>query len=172
MTWREAFARLRQDYLATFEAHRDNGGKLATVATVRFLAVFLMRISQVAGALHPILGYGLKQINHLLTGADIAWQANIGGGFQLFHPTGVVIGPKVRIGQNCSLQQGVTLGDATSSRRGNTGSPVIGDRVACGPGVCIVGMLSVGDDVTIAPNAVVTRSVPAGVVAKGVPARW
>lgn len=46
----------------------------------------------------------------------------------------------------------------------------IGDNVYMGVGVKVIPGVTIGDDAVIAAGAVVTRDVPAGVLAKGVPA--
>ena len=46
----------------------------------------------------------------MLTGADIAYEAQVGPGLVLYHPTGVVIGPGARVGARATIMQGVTLG--------------------------------------------------------------
>lgn len=170
--WREPLRRLKDDYRRGAQSARHGSGVLSTFLTVKFVAVSLFRLSQAAGSCVPILGHALKQLNHLITGADIAWQAEIGPGLQLFHPTGVVVGPEVRIGADCSLQQGVTLGHAWSRKRGMGGSPTLGAQVVCGPGARVLGAITLGQGVVVAPNSVVTRDVPDRAVARGIPATW
>jgi serine O-acetyltransferase len=143
---------------------------LFTFATVRYQAVFLYRLSHHAGRLNPVLGQLTKQVNHLWTGADIAWQAHIGGDLVLFHPTGVVIGPSVSIESGCEIQQGVTLGDAGRKSHGEADSPSIGRNAYIGAGARVVGSIRIGDDVTIGANAVVIKDVPNNSIAVGVPA--
>jgi len=63
---------------------------LRTTPTVRYLAVLLFRLSQIVGARLPPAGAFVKQLNHVITGTDIAFEAQIGGGLLLYHPTGVV----------------------------------------------------------------------------------
>lgn len=48
---------------------------------------------------------------------DIHPGASIGGGLMLDHGTGVVIGETARIGKNCSILHGVTLG-GTGNEKG------------------------------------------------------
>lgn len=51
------------------------------------------------------------------------------------------------------------------------GVPRIDNGVMLGAGCVLLGGIEVGDGAVIGANAVVTRSVPAGCVAVGVPAR-
>lgn len=145
-------------------------GVLPTVLTVRFLATFLYRASARAGAFVPLLGFALKQLNHVITGADIAWSSRIGPGLVLWHPTGVVIGSGVVVGRDARLQQGVTLGAARTRTR-QDGNPVLGDEVCVGAGARVLGPVQIGDRARIGANAVVLKDVPAGASAVGVPAR-
>ncbi|MFD6140842.1 serine O-acetyltransferase [Promicromonospora sp. NPDC060271] len=145
-------------------------GVLPTVLTLRFLATFLYRASARAGSSVPVLGSVLKQLNHAITGADIAWSARIGPGLVLWHPTGVVIGPRVVVGRDARVQQGITLG-AARSRTGQDGDPVLGDGVYVGAGARVLGPVRVGDRARIGANAVVLTDVPADASAVGVPAR-
>lgn len=145
---------------------------LAALLTVAALAVILFRLAQAAGRVHPLLGHLVKQVNHVLTGADLAWQAQVGPGLRLYHPTGVVLGPFVRIGAQCRVQQGVTVGGTGGDVRTPGDSPTLGDRVRLGAGAKVVGPVTLGDDVLVGANAVVVRSVPAGATAVGVPARY
>lgn len=145
-------------------------GVLPTVLTLRFLATFLYRASARAGSSVPVLGSVLKQVNHAITGADIAWSARIGPGLVLWHPTGVVIGPRVVVGRDARVQQGITLG-AARSRTGKDGDPVLGDGVYVGAGARVLGPVRVGDRARIGANAVVLIDVPDDASAVGVPAR-
>lgn len=101
---------------------------------------------------------------------DIPLTASIGPGLYLArHPGGIVVNDDCRIGANCNLSQGVTLGQANRGPR--AGAPRIGDRVYIGPGAKVLGAVSVGSDAAIGANAVVTHDVPDGAVVAGIPAR-
>jgi len=160
---------LSADLAALCGGHRRNA--LEAMGSVRFLAVALFRLSQAAGRRSGVLGRLVKQVNHVLTGADLAWQAEIGPGLVLYHPTGVVIGPGVRLGANARIQQGVTLGLRGAPGDGESGSPVIGDGVGLGAGSRVLGPITVGDHARVGANAVVVRDVAAGTTVVGVPAR-
>ncbi|WP_179716562.1 serine O-acetyltransferase [Petropleomorpha daqingensis] len=144
---------------------------VGSVLTLRTLAVVLFRLSQAIGRHSPVLAGVLKQVNQLLTGADVAWQASIGPRLSLYHPAAVVIGPYCVIGARCKIQSSVTIGGGNGMQGGKDDSPTIGDDVAIGPGARILGPVSIGRRVLIGANAVVTRDVPEGSFARGVPAR-
>jgi len=102
-------------------------------------------------------------------GTEIPWQTEPGAGLLLPHPGGIVIHPGVRIGKNCTVLQGVTIGNNLYQDRNAVA--VIGENVIISAGVVIVGPVTIGDNVTIGANAVVTRDIPSGCVVAGVPAQ-
>jgi serine O-acetyltransferase len=64
----------------------------------------------------------------------------------------------------------VTLG-GTSLVRGAKRHPTLGRNVVVGAGAKVLGGFTVGDGAAIGSNAVVTKPVPAGATAVGIPAR-
>jgi serine O-acetyltransferase len=102
-------------------------------------------------------------------GISLPPETVIGPGFYVGHHGGIVVHTEVRIGANCNLSHGVTIGLASRGER--FGCPTIGDNVYIGPGAKIFGKITIGDRAAIGANAVVTRDVPAHKVAVGMPAR-
>jgi serine O-acetyltransferase len=142
------------------------------VPTVRFLAVLLLRIAQSAGLRIAVAGSVVKQVNHVLTGADIAYQARIGPGLVLYHPTGVVMGPGCRIGANARIMQGATIGsNAVTVGEASARSPSIGDDAFIGPHAVLFGDVRLGNRVQVGAGSVVTSSFGDDVVVAGAPAR-
>jgi serine O-acetyltransferase len=117
----------------------------------------------------PVTRFWWRQVHRfwsVITQADIPLETRIGGGLCLPHPNGIVIHPAAVIGPNCLIFQQVTIGMASDA-----GAPVIGGHVDIGAGAKILGGVILGDDVVVGANAVVTRDIPAGHVARGIPAR-
>jgi serine O-acetyltransferase len=100
-------------------------------------------------------------------GLHIHYGTDIGGGLYIPHALNIVINNACRIGRNCSLSHGVTLGAANRGSR--VGSPTIGDSVYIAPGAVVFGAISVGDNAAIGSNCVVTKDVPSYGVVVGVP---
>ena len=131
-------------------------------------------------ALLDLVSFFLQRFLTALTSIDIDANAHIGPGLWIPHAGYVVIGP-VRMGRNCEIFQGVTLGESESTLTGRPrgpgtagrppGVPALGDRVWVGPGAVIAGAVTVGDDASIGANSLVVRDVPPRGVVLGVPAR-
>lgn len=134
-------------------------------------AVLLHRLA------HACWGMGLKWlgrfVSHIsrgLTGIEIHPAAVVGERVFFDHASGVVVGETAEIGDDCTIYQGVTLG-GTSLYRGEKRHPTLGRNVVVGAGAKVLGGFTVGDGARIGSNSVVTRPVPAGATAVGIPAR-
>ncbi len=91
-------------------------------------------------------------------GIEIDSFQNIDSGLNLVHPYCITINPLARIGKNCVIFKGATVGSIRSGKR--KGFPTIGDNVVIGLNSTIVGGVTIGDDVFVAPNAFVNFDVP------------
>jgi serine O-acetyltransferase len=107
----------------------------------------------------------------ILTNIDLPLAMEIGPGLYIPHTGYIVVNGLAKIGANCTLTQGVTIGHRGGGRDTAEGSPVIGNRVYVGPAAAIIGPISIGDDALIGVGAVVIKSVPRGGVMVGNPAR-
>jgi serine O-acetyltransferase len=105
-----------------------------------------------------------------VTGIEIHPGAVLGARVFIDHGYGVVIGETAEVGDDCTIYQGVTLG-GTSLTRGAKRHPTLGRNVVVGAGAKVLGPFTVGDGANIGSNAVVTKAVPAGATAVGIPAR-
>ena len=80
-----------------------------------------------------------------------------------------IIDKNVRIGDNVSILQGVTLGGTGKSEEDR--HPKIGNGVLIGAGAKVLGNITVGDYAKVASGSVVLKAVPSGCTVAGVPAR-
>jgi serine O-acetyltransferase len=102
-------------------------------------------------------------------GIQIPARVHLGEGFLMPHFGTIVINSNSFIGRNCTILQGVTIGN---TKRGKfKGAPTIGDSVYIGPGACVVGAVTIGNNVLIAPNAYVNIDIPSDSIVMGNPAK-
>jgi serine O-acetyltransferase len=102
-----------------------------------------------------------------VTGISLPKSAEIGPGLRIHHFGNIFINPGVRIGANCTLRQGVTIGNRVE----NGPVPVIGDDVDFGAYAQVLGGVRIGNGCRIGAMAVVLCDVPDGGTAVGNPAR-
>lgn len=100
-------------------------------------------------------------------GLEIPPSAEIGPGLYLGHAFNITVNPAARIGKNVNLHKGVVIGQENRGPR--KGAPVIGDRVWVGANAVIVGKVTVGNDVLVAPGAYINCDVPSHSVVVGNP---
>lgn len=104
-------------------------------------------------------------------GIELPRKLTIGKGLSLYHGQALVVNKNTVIGAHCVLRNSTTIGhkklaDGTFSR-----SPRIGNYVDIGANVCIIGDITIGDNVIIGAGAVVTKDIPANSIVVGNPAR-
>lgn len=109
----------------------------------------------------------LFRIVETATGVSFSKSVEIGPGLKIWHFGGIFINPDVKIGANCTLRQGVTIGNRVEGGP----APVIDDDVEFGAYAQVLGGLHVGRGAKIGAMAVVLHDVPAGATAVGNPAR-
>ena len=83
-------------------------------------------------------------------------------GLRIHHWGAIIINKDAKIGRNCDIYPGVVIGITSGNK-----VPVIGSNCFIGSGAKVFGNITVGDDVLIAPNAVVTKNIPDNVVVGG-----
>lgn len=88
-----------------------------------------------------------------------------GPGLSIAHWGTIAVEGKARIGKNCRIHQGVTIG----SSKGQV--PVIGDNCFIGANACVIGGVTLGNNVKIGAGAVIIHSFGDNAVLVGNPAR-
>lgn len=96
---------------------------------------------------------------------QIPLSAHIGYGLYLGHNTGIIVNGSATIGSNVNLSQFSTIGSMKAA------AGTVEDEAYLGPNVCLVEQVRVGRRAMVGAGAIVTRDIPAGASAAGVPAR-
>lgn len=149
-------------YLQDLARYKGNPG--------RFLKVYLYMFRYLQFGTNPFLKklFGflfskLSSFKHL----EISPIMSIGGGIYWGHLCCITINSNAVIGQNCNIHKGVTIGQESRGKR--KGTPIIGNKVWIGVGAVVVGKITIGDDVMIAPNSFVNTDIPPHSVVYGNP---
>lgn len=165
---------LRQDYDHFLRlSHLPEGRSLwRACLSPRVAPVVLLRL---AGALKAknlgILAAPLRLLLLFIFRVEVPATAHIEPGLVLPHPGGIVLG-SAKIGRNVVIFQNVTLGArAFDGAHDLTTRPSLEDNVIIGAGAVVLGPVTVGSGATVAANSLVTRDVPPGATALGVPAQ-
>lgn len=108
-------------------------------------------------------------IHSYFYGYQINPSTKIGKGLYIGHRGTIIINGKAIIGECCNLSPGVTIGQTNRGVR--KGAPVIGNKVWIGTNAVLVGNITVGDNVLIAPNAYVNIDIPENSIVIGNPAK-
>lgn len=92
-----------------------------------------------------------------------------GPGLSIAHCGTIVVAGKARVGSNCRIHEGVTIG----ATNGTSDAATIGDNVFIGSGAKIIGGVKISSNVQIAANCVVVKDIISdkGCTVGGVPAK-
>jgi serine O-acetyltransferase len=172
------FKRLRSDIDAIME--RDPAARSRAEVILcypGFQALLIYRLAHGLWRRNWLLsGRFVSHIGRILTNIEIHPGASIGVRLVIDHGSGVVIGETSVIGDDVTLYQGVTLGGTSPaidsrSQVNRKRHPTLEDGVIIGSGAQVLGPIVIGEGARVGANAVVTRDIPRGVTAAGIPAR-
>lgn len=125
-----------------------------------FHAAILYRLSHSSRAYCGLAGKALAAFFYWLGrhwyGCDLSPQARLYGGLILPHPRGIVVAPGVTVGPRAWIFQNVTLGGAP----GKSGMPTIGADARIFTGAVISGPVTIGDNVLVGANTVISWDIP------------
>ena len=99
---------------------------------------------------------------------DLDIKANmVGYGLYLPHIVGggIIVNCK-SVGNYCAINSGVVLGNKSTGE-----VPTVGNYVDLTIGCKIIGGVTIGDNVVVAPNSVVVKDVPNNAIVTGIPAK-
>ncbi len=122
-----------------------------------FRYTYWLRIAQSSKGLIWVLAkLRLRRMMHRY-GYEFSEKCTIGPGLAIMHLGGIAVNHRAVIGKNCTIYHGVTIGGDLGRR---LGAPKIGDMVWIGAKATIVGAVTVGSRVLVAPNSYVNFDVP------------
>lgn len=109
----------------------------------------------------------LNRLSHKY-GVEFLGNRNIGEGLIIGHWGRIVINGNAKFGNEIMLTHGVTIGRDIRGKR--AGAPTFGNKICIRTNSTVVGNITIGDDVLIAPNTFVNFDVPSHSVVIGNPA--
>jgi serine acetyltransferase len=134
-------------------------GAIVQKVGLQMMAAYrLMRLFSGAGI--PLLPRVMSRLIRHAYGSDIHWDAELAPGVMIVHGMGMAVSYAARVGRGVVLSHNVTLGLGTHPDTRESGGPTIEDDVVLGPGVTVLGPVTVGARSKIMPGCLVLRSVP------------
>ncbi len=137
-------------------------------------AIWAYRVARWAGHHHlKVPATLMVRFSHIITGGSIGWKTTIAPGVFFEHPFGCLIADDAVIGEGCVIGAHVMLAYSHFVHNPNPrhGAPTLGKNVYVWAKASVLGPVTVGDGAVIGAHALVLRDVPAGAVARGVPAK-
>lgn len=168
------------DIRSQVDAHRNTGARFwikvfgKALVTPAVHAVLLYRLGSVLYRWLPTrpFAFVIRGIGVVWSGTEIHPGAQIGPGLCLVHSQKIVIADGVRIGKNARISHGVSIGGHTGPHGLDLpGLPVIGDEVTIALDAIIIGPVTVGDGAFVSAQSIVMRDVAPRTVVAGAPAR-
>lgn len=89
-------------------------------------------------------------------------------GLSIAHIGTIVVNGNSKIGKNCRIHEGVTIG----ATNGEDNSPILGNNIFIGSGAKIIGNIRIADDVAIGANSCVVKNIEEkSITVAGIPAK-
>lgn len=158
---------LKNDFYRATGKKRNNLWYFFTNHGLRYVCYLRILQNKKLFLFHPFFNLA-RMILTKKTGIEIPYKTEIGEGFRLVHPYNITINSKAKLGKNINIFKGATIGYAIGKK---DGVPTIGNNVQIGINSTIIGNVTIGDDVLIAPNTFVNFDVPSHSIVIGSPGK-
>lgn len=160
---------MKRELKELIESDKKRGYGSGFLKSLQYKYVIAWRKAAYFGKRHPLGIYFRLKLKSLSekSGIQIPTETKIGKGLLIAHFGTIVINPAVVMGDNINIAPNVIIGKANRGEK--KGVPSIGNNVWIGAGSVIVGNITIGDDVMIAPNAYVNMDVPSHSIVVGNP---
>jgi len=165
------------DYKAYLEADRISLNRQRTLANWMFDDIWrfqrtLRKLEYLTNCKKNTLFRNLVKLVFIRQSVRLGFSIPInvfGPGLCIAHYGTIVVNGAARIGANCCLHACVNIGTTAGKTHD---APTVGDNCYIGPGAKLFGKITIGSDMVIGANAVVTKSFPDGsATLGGVPAK-
>jgi len=157
----DLYERVRQDPIAFSQL-------MVYEISKSFKVIFFYRISHFIfnmytdynKKINKLCAFKISEYAAVTCGIEIHPQAKIGKRFVIDHGINTLIGATAEIGDNCTILQNVVLGarKITFNKQGKR-HPTLGNNVHISGGVRILGPISIGNNVKIYPDCVITKDI-------------
>ncbi len=141
------------------------------------MVLFMFRFAQLANKhlaiailLCVYLGFYHVFVEWFL-GIELPRKTKVGKGLIIYHGQALVINQGVQIGNYCILRNSTTIGHKILKDGSFSACPKIGNYVDIGANVCIIGDITIGNNVKIGAGTVVVKNIPDNYTVVGNPAR-
>lgn len=142
--------------------------RLLRPVEIKYIALFRKASSCKFAPLKLYYMVRLKRMSYK-THIQIPARTEIGEGFYIGHSGRVIINPDAVLGKNMNVSTGVVIG--AENRGARKGAPVFKGNCWIGANAVVVGNVTIGEDVMIAPLTFVNVDVPAHSIVVGNPAK-
>ncbi len=166
--WREDFSRLLAHATLSADLEKPLPASAVVLGKVSVFGTRNIRFGENV-LLYPDLHLETQGDGLIELGDDVV----VSRGAHIVAMAGVTIGKGSMIGEYTSIRDANHARDLDRTIRasGHTAKQiVVGEEVWIGRGVAVLGGVTIGDKATIGANAVVTKDVPSGQTAVGIPA--
>lgn len=106
-------------------------------------------------------------ILEVVLGISIPKSVKSGGGLRIYHFGNIFIHRNAVFGENCTLRQGVTIGN----RYNDDLAPQLNNNIELGAYAQVLGGITIGDNAKVGAMSVVLKDIAANMTACGVPAK-
>ena len=129
--------------------------------------IFLQRLSYRLRKI-PFLPKLITYFIRFIFGCYLPYQVKLSKNFVIgYGGIGVVIHARTVIGDDCHIDQNVTIGGTSKKYE----VPIIGNHVYIGAGAKVLGPIKIGNNVVIGANSVVVNDVPDNSLVLGIPGK-
>lgn len=167
-----AFSAFKKRLVSDYESHQrqrekywDNYSRenwlVLLVKDISIQSMAAIRVMQLAKDVDiPYAANVISQFVRFMYKIEVHPDATIEPGITLIHGVGLVIGKHAHVGSDCIIAHNVTLEDAWDEKTKKVAGPILEENIHIGPGVNIIGAITVGTNSKIMAGVTLKESVP------------